>query len=33
MLVDSEMGMPLDLNAYEGVWNGSDKGERGGIGY
>ncbi|KAL7422784.1 hypothetical protein Q5752_002079 [Cryptotrichosporon argae] len=24
MLVDSEMGMPLDLNAYEGVWDGND---------
>jgi RNA polymerase II-associated factor 1 len=22
MLVDSEMGMPLDLNQYEGVWEG-----------
>ncbi|ORY35540.1 RNA polymerase II-associated [Naematelia encephala] len=24
MLVDSEMGMPLDLNAYPGVWDGDD---------
>ncbi|KAK4688807.1 RNA polymerase II-associated factor 1, partial [Tremellales sp. Uapishka_1] len=24
MLVDSEMGMPLDLNAYDGVWDGDD---------
>ena len=26
MLVDSEMGMPLDLNAYDGVWDGNDQG-------
>ncbi|WVQ82129.1 hypothetical protein IAT38_004257 [Cryptococcus sp. DSM 104549] len=25
MLVDSEMGMPLDLNAYGGVWEGRDQ--------
>lgn len=24
MLVDAEMGMPLDLNAYDGVWDGND---------
>lgn len=24
MLVDSEMGMPLDLNTYDGVWDGND---------
>lgn len=24
MLVDAEMGMPLNLNAYEGVWDGDD---------
>jgi hypothetical protein len=24
MLVDSEMGMPLDLSSYEGVWDGND---------
>ena len=24
MLVDSEMGMSLDLNAYDGVWDGND---------
>ena len=28
MLVDSEMGMPLDLNTYDGVWDGNDAGER-----
>ena len=27
MLVDSEMGMPLDLNSYEGIWDGDDRGE------
>jgi len=27
MLVDSDMGMPLDLNAYEGVWDGNDASE------
>jgi hypothetical protein len=27
MLVDSEMGMPLDLNEFEGVWDGNDQGE------
>ncbi|RSH88788.1 hypothetical protein EHS25_003016 [Saitozyma podzolica] len=25
MLVDSEMGMPLDLNEFEGVWDGNDQ--------
>lgn len=25
MLVDSEMGMPLDLNAYHGIWDGNDQ--------
>ncbi|WWD19106.1 hypothetical protein CI109_103564 [Kwoniella shandongensis] len=25
MLVDSEMGMPLDLNAYDGVWEGKEE--------
>ncbi|ORX38474.1 RNA polymerase II-associated [Kockovaella imperatae] len=25
MLVDSEMGMPVDLNVYERVWNGNDE--------
>ncbi|EIW68189.1 hypothetical protein TREMEDRAFT_32136, partial [Tremella mesenterica DSM 1558] len=25
MLVDSEMGMPIDLNAYDGVWDGNDE--------
>ncbi|WWC63346.1 uncharacterized protein I303_105946 [Kwoniella dejecticola CBS 10117] len=25
MLVDSEMGMPLNLNAYEGVWDAQDQ--------
>ncbi|OXH09900.1 RNA polymerase II-associated factor 1 [Cryptococcus neoformans] len=25
MLVDSEMGMPLDLNAYDGAWDGKDQ--------
>ncbi|WRT68451.1 uncharacterized protein IL334_005427 [Kwoniella shivajii] len=25
MLVDSEMGMPLDLNAYDGIWDGRDE--------
>ncbi|WWC90664.1 uncharacterized protein L201_005600 [Kwoniella dendrophila CBS 6074] len=25
MLVDSEMGMPLDLNAYDGIWDGQDQ--------
>lgn len=24
MLVDAEMGMPLDLNQFEGVWDGDD---------
>lgn len=24
MLVDAEMGMPLDLNQYDGVWEGND---------
>ncbi len=24
MLVDSEMGMPLNLNEYDGVWEGND---------
>lgn len=26
MIVDSEMGMPLDLNMFDGVWNGNDAG-------
>ena len=26
MLVDSEMGMPVDLNSCERVWNGDDDG-------
>ncbi|WVR07529.1 hypothetical protein IAU60_004571 [Kwoniella sp. DSM 27419] len=30
MLVDSEMGMPLDLNAYDGVWDGKDQSDVGG---
>ncbi|WWC71523.1 uncharacterized protein I206_105481 [Kwoniella pini CBS 10737] len=25
MLVDSEMGMPLDMNAYDGIWDGQDQ--------
>nr|KIR84867.1 RNA polymerase II-associated factor 1 [Cryptococcus tetragattii IND107] len=25
MLVDSEMGMPLDLNVYDGAWDGKDQ--------
>ncbi|OCF57219.1 RNA polymerase II-associated factor 1 [Kwoniella mangroviensis CBS 10435] len=25
MLVDSEMGMPLDLNEYDGIWDGQDQ--------
>ncbi|WVW85572.1 hypothetical protein I302_107610 [Kwoniella bestiolae CBS 10118] len=25
MLVDSEMGMPLDLSTYEGIWDGQDQ--------
>lgn len=29
MLVDSEMGMPLDLNAYDGIWDGNDQGQCG----
>jgi RNA polymerase II-associated factor 1 len=31
MMVDSEMGMPLDLNAYRdaGVWDGAESGELG----
>jgi RNA polymerase II-associated factor 1 len=24
MLVDAEMGMPLDLNPYDGIWDGND---------
>lgn len=24
MLLDAEMGMPIDLNAFEGVWDGND---------
>lgn len=24
MLVDAEMGMPLDLNQFDGVWEGED---------
>jgi RNA polymerase II-associated factor 1 len=24
MLVDSEMGMALDLNVFDGVWDGND---------
>jgi RNA polymerase II-associated factor 1 len=28
MLVDSEGGMPLDLNRYDGVWTGEMAGER-----
>jgi RNA polymerase II-associated factor 1 len=24
MLVDSEMGMPLDLSVFDGVWEGDD---------
>jgi RNA polymerase II-associated factor 1 len=24
MLVDAEMGMPLDLNQFDGVWDGDD---------
>ncbi len=31
MLIDSEMGMPLDLNRYEGVWDGNDAGKWFGI--
>jgi len=27
MLVDSEMGMPLNLNNFENVWKGQDEGE------
>ncbi len=27
MLVDSEGGMPIDMNAYEGVWVGDMEGE------
>lgn len=27
MLVDSEMGMPLDLNPFDGVWDGNDAGK------
>lgn len=27
MLVDSEMGMPIDLNAFDGVWDGNEAGE------
>lgn len=26
MLVDSEMGMPLNLNDYDGVWEGHEEG-------
>lgn len=26
MLVDSEMGMPLNLNEYDGVWEGQEEG-------
>jgi len=31
MLVDSEMGMPLNLNGYDKVWEGKDEGERNNI--
>lgn len=24
MILDSEMGMPIDLNAFDGVWDGND---------
>ena len=27
MVVDSEMGMHLDLNRYPGIWEGNDAGE------
>ena len=27
MVVDSEMGMPLNLNHFEGVWEGNEEGQ------